>query len=98
MPSPFPGMVPYRESPALWPDVRNTIFGLIRELHSPGLRPDCFCQVEDRVRIVDEDDPARKRLRASLLIHNFTGFVRRSSIRWVMAMRIMVSLVAELRS
>jgi hypothetical protein len=59
MPSPFPGMLPYRESPALWPDVRNTIIGLIRELHSPGLRPDCFCQVEDRVCIVDEDDPTR---------------------------------------
>jgi hypothetical protein len=49
----------YLESPALWPDVHNTIIGRMRELLALGLRPNDFCQVEDRVYMVDEDDPAR---------------------------------------
>lgn len=59
MPSPFPGMDPYLESPSLWPDVHDTFITVIRELLAPGLRPSYFCQIEERVYVVDDYDPVR---------------------------------------
>ena len=39
MPSPFPGMDPYLESPALWQDFHNDLASAIREQLTPHLRP-----------------------------------------------------------
>jgi hypothetical protein len=68
MPSPFPGMDPYLESPVIWPDVHlNLISGIQAELN-PGLRPRYVARVELRVYISDDDDPGRKALVAAVRV------------------------------
>ena len=59
MPSPFPGMDPYLESPELWPDVHATLMNAVREQLVPKLRPRYFVGVERRVYLVEEGDPGR---------------------------------------
>ena len=39
MPSPFPGMDPYLESPVIWPDVHHGFISEIRATLTPSLRP-----------------------------------------------------------
>lgn len=59
MSSPFPGMDPYLEDPALWPDVHH---GLISETQAELNRcmgPGYYARVEERVYISDDDDPGR---------------------------------------
>src|SRR5687767_10347134 len=60
MPSPFPGMDPYLESAAIWPDVHHELISEIRGALNPSLRPDYVARVELRVYISDEDDPGRE--------------------------------------
>lgn len=60
MPSPFPGMDPYLENPAIWPDVHHGLIATIRRLINPRLRPKYVARVEQRVYISDEDDPGRE--------------------------------------
>src|ERR1700722_1687897 len=57
MPSPFPGMDPYLESPAIWPDVHHELISQIRSALNPHLRPHYVARVELRVYISDQDDP-----------------------------------------
>ena len=59
MPSPFPGMDPYLESPHIWPDVHHELISQIRSALNPSLRPHYVARVELRVYISDEDDPGR---------------------------------------
>jgi len=49
MPWPFPGMVPYLESPSIWPDVHHEFISEIRAALIPNLRPDYVARVELRV-------------------------------------------------
>jgi len=58
MPSPFPGMDPYLEDPALWPDVHHALIEIIRETLVPQVRPRYAVRVEQRVYVNDVDDPA----------------------------------------
>jgi hypothetical protein len=51
MPSPFPGMDPYLEHPALWPDVHNGLIAAIRDTLGPLLRPRYFVALEERVYV-----------------------------------------------
>jgi hypothetical protein len=60
VPSPFPGMDPYLESPAIWPDVHHELISDIRAALNPSLRPHYVARVELRVYISDDDDPGRK--------------------------------------
>jgi Protein of unknown function (DUF4058) len=62
MPSPFPGMDPYLESPVLWPDVHHELISEIRAALNLRLRPRYVARVELRVYISDEDDPGREAL------------------------------------
>src|SRR5437667_3065576 len=62
MPSPFPGMDPYLESPAIWPDVHHGLISGIQAALNPNLRPHYVARVEMRVYISDDDDPGRKAL------------------------------------
>src|SRR5579872_1123019 len=60
MPSPFPGMDPYLESPSHWPDFHNTFIVAAREQLSTRLRPKFFVGIEERVYISDDADPGRE--------------------------------------
>jgi len=59
MPSPFPGMDPYLERPALWPGLHvATITHLQADLNA-RLLPHYIAQIETRVYVMRDDDPAR---------------------------------------
>src|SRR5437868_10463857 len=58
MPSPFPGMDPYLEDPALWSGFHHTFLTALQEQLSPAVRPRYFVRVEERVFVTREDDPA----------------------------------------
>lgn len=80
MPSPFPGMDPWLESPDLWPGVHATIISILRELLAPSVRPRYFVDIERRVYVLDEDDPARRFVVPDLAIpHQATKTPKRSS-------------------
>ncbi len=60
MPSPFPGMDPYLETPHLWPDVHSRLISEIQSFLNPALRPRYVARVELRVYVSDEDDPGKE--------------------------------------
>ncbi|BAZ12452.1 hypothetical protein NIES4071_42830 [Calothrix sp. NIES-4071] len=49
MPSPFPGMNPYLETPDLWSGVHGRLIITIADILSPLLRPKYFVAVEERI-------------------------------------------------
>ncbi len=55
MPSPFPGMDPYVERPAIWPDCHDTLITCIRGALQPLLRPKYGALTQDRLFVVDSD-------------------------------------------
>ena len=57
MPSPFPGMDPYLEHPALWPDVHHEFISVIREQLNQRIRPGYVARVEERTYLPEADDP-----------------------------------------
>lgn len=59
MPSPFPGMDPYLEDPALWPDVHHRLISVSSELLLAQLRPRYFVQIDERLYVANDRDPAR---------------------------------------
>jgi hypothetical protein len=56
MRSPFPGMNPYLEHPALWPDVHNSLITAIRDVLAPQLAPDYYVGIERRAYLLKPDD------------------------------------------
>ena len=59
MPSPFPGMDPYLENPAGWPDVHHSLISSIRDQLVGRIAPRYYVRIEERVYLVDDGDPAR---------------------------------------
>lgn len=57
MPSPFPGMDPYLEHPALWPDVHQRLIVALADTLGPMLRPRYRAAVEERVYVTDAEGP-----------------------------------------
>lgn len=53
MRSPFPGMDPFLECPALWPDVHNSLIVALRDALQPQVRPDYYVAIEERTYIVE---------------------------------------------
>lgn len=51
MPSPFPGMDPYLEERAIWPDVHASLITYIREALQPQLRPKYVARIGERVQL-----------------------------------------------
>jgi hypothetical protein len=59
MPSPFPGMDPFLESPAVWPDFHARFINIASDLIAEQVGPKYFVRIEDRVYVSDERDPGR---------------------------------------
>ncbi|MEA5512138.1 DUF4058 family protein [Crocosphaera sp. UHCC 0190] len=49
MPSPFPGMNPYLESPQFWSQVHNRLIVAIADEINPQIRPKYPMEIEQRV-------------------------------------------------
>jgi len=62
MPSPFPGMDPYLESPDIWPDFHDALAGEIRAVLNQTLPPPYYARLEMRpeVGIVADDAGTRR--------------------------------------
>lgn len=73
MPSPFPGMDPYLEARALWPGVHNELIVQLRHLLVPQVRPAYFVDVEKRVYVIDEDDPAQRTIVPDVTVTRVSG-------------------------
>lgn len=69
MPSPFPGMDPYLENPALWPDVHQSMIAVSREVLLPQLSLEYYALVEERVYIGGSDDPKPRSFVPDVVIH-----------------------------
>lgn len=55
MPSPFPGMNPYLESPAVWSSFHTRLLVAIADTLAPVLRPNYYIEVETRTYVEQED-------------------------------------------
>ncbi|HFC11214.1 MAG TPA: DUF4058 family protein, partial [Anaerolineae bacterium] len=55
MHNPFPGMNPYLEHPALWPDVHNSLMAAIRDAIVPKVAPNYYVGLESRAYIVSPE-------------------------------------------
>lgn len=53
MPSPFPGMDPYLEAPAVWPGVHDKLIVYIAEVLQPLLLPRYYVDVGERIYLED---------------------------------------------
>jgi hypothetical protein len=56
--SPFPGMDPYLEAPAIWSDVHTSLRSIVQEQLTPLLAPKYLAELETQV-VIDriDDDP-----------------------------------------
>jgi hypothetical protein len=53
-------MDPYLENSALWPDVHHELISVARELLLQQLRPRYFVQIDERLYLANDNDPARE--------------------------------------
>ncbi|MBI2479656.1 MAG: DUF4058 family protein [Planctomycetia bacterium] len=56
---PFPGMDPYVERSAIWPDFHDAFISYLREAIQPSLRPKYAALGQDRLYVVDSGRPIR---------------------------------------
>jgi hypothetical protein len=56
MDSPFPGMDPYLEHPALWPDVHNRLIAAVADVLTPLVAPKYYVGLERRMYLLKPDD------------------------------------------
>lgn len=56
MPSPFPGMDPYLEDPAVWPGVHDRLIIYIADALQPMLIPRYYVEVRERIYFTDLQD------------------------------------------
>jgi hypothetical protein len=56
MKCPFPGMDPWLESPALWPDVHNRLIAAISDALTPLVAPRYYVALERRTYLFQPDD------------------------------------------
>lgn len=52
MPSPFPGMDPYLEDPAIWPDFHQSFITYTRDALQPNIRPRYHAHIGERLYVV----------------------------------------------
>src|SRR5262245_31315816 len=53
MPASFPGMDPYLEQLALWPDGHNSLIAALRNTLAPQLRPRYYVALEERTYLAE---------------------------------------------
>jgi hypothetical protein len=58
VPSPFPGMDPYLEHPALWPGVHTWLIASLADLLRPQVTPRYYVAVEERFYVADAGEAA----------------------------------------
>ena len=58
MKSPFPGMDPYLEDPAFWPDFHRTFINYLREALLATLPREYDARIDEQLRLVNYSDPA----------------------------------------
>src|SRR5438874_11797542 len=73
MPSPFPGMDPYLETPNLWPDVHHELISQIRSALNPALLPRYVSWADLLVCISDVYDPGRGALIPDVRVEKTTA-------------------------
>lgn len=59
MKCPFPGMDPYLEQPAIWPDFHDGLVFCVREQLQPALAPKYAALTQDRLYVVEHQRPIR---------------------------------------
>ena len=59
MPCPFPGMDPYLERRAIWPDFHDRLITYLGEAIQPFLRPRYVALTQDRLFVVEHERPIR---------------------------------------
>ncbi|NOX61573.1 MAG: DUF4058 family protein [Chloroflexi bacterium] len=52
MPSPFPGMDPYLESRAIWPDLHQSLITYSRDALQPRIRPRYHARIGERIYVI----------------------------------------------
>lgn len=57
MECPFPGMDPYLEDPAIWPDFHDSLITMIRGQLQPLLRPQFVAVTQDRLYLIESQRP-----------------------------------------
>ncbi len=73
MPSPFPGMDPYLEDPALWPGFHTRLINEIAALLVPQVTPRYFVDIEKRLYVLPADDPAGRQIVPDVAILRGSG-------------------------
>ena len=53
---PFPGMDPWLEDPALWPDVHNSLIAAIRDAMAPLVAPKYYVGLESRTYLLNAEE------------------------------------------
>ncbi|MBC8162838.1 MAG: DUF4058 family protein, partial [Roseiflexaceae bacterium] len=53
MPSPVPGMDPYLEDPAVWPDVHQRFITYLSDEMQQYLRPQYSARIGERIYLID---------------------------------------------
>ena len=68
MPSPFPGMDPYLESPQVWPDFHSRFINVMSEQLVPLVRPRYSVRIEERVYLEFEPEGREGPIRPDLTL------------------------------
>jgi Protein of unknown function (DUF4058) len=92
MPSPFPGMDPYLEQPALWAGVHTSLISILREQLVPAVGPRFFVDVQETVYILDPDDPGQRVIRPDVVVVERPVAVTPRAIPGQIAEPVMVAL------
>lgn len=98
MPYPFPGMNPYLEHPALWPDVHNGIIAALRLYLAPLVRPHYYVALEQRVYIAERDmDESARRPDIAIIGRPVDGQEQKATYPGSSAIKVLVPLPEEVR-
>src|SRR3954447_2310759 len=81
MASPFPGMDPYLESPAFWPDFHPTFINYWREAIAAALPKDYSARIGERVYLVEHPPERRKLINPDIAVTSPSAFTPSASAK-----------------